>query len=95
MRIVLKLNTAIDRIIEAPDSDDVDAIMRMLIDELIDASIMGMELRLFLRCLNDELKKRIIIAADYLEINNIRKAMEFTEHINKVFEINAFQHELN
>jgi hypothetical protein len=90
-----KLEIAVSKIMNAPDSDDVDDIMRVIMDDLIDVCIMNSELRLYLTHLDIELKNKITDAKDFIEINNIRKALLFTEQINRVFEIDSYKYELN
>lgn len=79
----------------APDSDDVCSIVRSTIDELIDENIMGLELQLSILFIQQELTRMLSEAEDYIEVNNIKRGIEFTDQIGKATGMTIHSYELN
>ena len=95
MNLKLKIAEVIKEIKHAPDSDDVSGIIRRLIDELIDENIMGLELRMFLQYLYNELKKNRTAAENFIEVNNFKHAQKMTEHFGKILGMKIYHYWFN
>lgn len=95
MNLRIKLKEVVMQIKHSPDSDDVCSIVRNTIDELIDEDIMGLELQLALLFIQQELRKMLFHAEDYIEVNNLKRGIEYTEHFKKIFGMKIYHYELN
>lgn len=90
-----KKNWAVQKIRKAPDSDDIESIMRRLVDKLIDENITGPGLSIFMQRLHIELCKIKTGGSDFIELNNIKRAIEITEMYGKALGIKVFFYTLN
>ena len=95
MSLKLKIKETIKEIKHASDSDDVPGIIRRLMDELIDADIMGLELRLFLQYLYIDLSSERLQVNDVIEMNNLKCAIDMTERFGKILGMKVYLYELN
>lgn len=95
MNLREKLAITTNAIKEAADSDEVDSILQSTCDELIDHNIMGLELKFFVSQLHKELSTALTGARDFIEFQNIGRAIEYTEHLAGILRMDVYLYQLN
>lgn len=83
------------KIKHAPDSDDVFPIIRNTIRELVNNNTRDAELQLWIHFIREELRKMFYSAQDYIELNNLKRGVEFTENFNETMKSAVCQYTFN
>lgn len=83
MNVEDKIEVICDSLINAPDSDEVGKIVGQVIDELVHAEISGTEYVLFIKVLIVKLRGMLSVSNDYIEYNNIKRAIVLLEDLDR------------
>lgn len=95
MDLRLKLAITVSKIKDSGNKNSIDVIMYKALCDIIDADIMGQELKLFLRDLQIELIKMMVNTDGTINKKRLDRAINFMIGVDKMFEEELYQFMLN